>query len=79
MAILTEADVVRLVEQRCRVQGDVAVARVLGVSRSYLINLRSGRTGIGPKLVQAMGLEPVYRTTVGALDKEGRWTQKKSH
>lgn len=68
MAILTEADVLRLVEHRCRVHGDGAVARRLGVSVSYLINLRKGRTGIGPKLLEAMGLEPVYRTNVKRFD-----------
>ena len=58
----------RLVEHRCRVHGEVAVARRLGVSRSYLINLRKGRTGVGPKLLEAMGLEPVYRTNLKWFD-----------
>lgn len=61
MAILTEADVLRLVEREARIMGTAKLAKKLGLSTPYLINLRKGRVGIGPRLLAAMQLETVYR------------------
>lgn len=61
--ILTEDDVLALITQKCNVHGVVAMARRLGVSQAYLINIRERRVGIGPKILTAMGMEPVYRLT----------------
>ena len=81
MAILTEDDVLTLLLRECRMHGDKAMAARLGLSHTYLINIRKGRKakhGIGPKLAQALGLEVVYRTRVDRLEKEARWNRKKS-
>lgn len=61
--ILTEDDVLALIIQKCTVHGVAAMARRLGVSQAYLINIRQRRVGIGPKILTAMGMEPVYRMT----------------
>lgn len=61
--ILTEAQVHGLLFKACNLHGCRAVARRLGVSQAYLVNIRKGRKRIGPKIFSAMGMEPVYRLT----------------
>lgn len=61
MRLLTEFDVLDELVRMCNLYGSGLMARQLGVSQAYLINVRRGRVGIGPKVVAALGFEPVYR------------------
>lgn len=61
--IMTHDEVLGLLVKACNLHGTVAVARRLGIETAYLINIHRGRKGIGPKIVAAMGMEPVYRLT----------------
>lgn len=62
MAILTGDAVRARLLRECGRYGEAAVATRLGVSASLLINIRQGRAAIGPKVLDGMGLEVVYRT-----------------
>lgn len=61
--VMTHAEVVDRLLRACRIHGDLAVSRRLGLSRAYLINLRNGRVRLGEKCLSAMGVDTLYRFT----------------
>lgn len=58
---MTEDDVRALLRKKTAGRKAVHWARENGVSQSYLSEFMSGSKGVGPQIIDALGLEVVYR------------------
>jgi len=70
--ILTKAGVIKLIQDK--IKGGMSqsdIAREFDVSSAYVSDILLGRRGPGPKFLEKLELEPVYR-------KIQKWNRKKS-
>lgn len=59
--ILTEAQIVALLNSRCKHERQATVARSLGVTPQLICDIRNGRKRVSPQLLAGLGYRRVVR------------------
>jgi DNA-binding transcriptional regulator YdaS (Cro superfamily) len=58
---MTHTQLMKLIRSKCSEDTQLAYAKELGVSPSYLCDILKGRREIGPKVLERMGMERVIQ------------------